>query len=82
MKKKKNMAVMKRFKVKGKVINGNYKDLKIIDMETGTELPYVKSVTISLAVGEMASVNVEYHTKDLELDIEAEGFDENKEYGE
>jgi len=63
---------MKKFKIKGKVINGNYNDLKLIDMETGKELPYVKSVTISLAVGMMATVNVEYHTDELELDIEVE----------
>ena len=31
---------MKKFKIKGKVFNGKYNDLKIIDMETGKELPY------------------------------------------
>ncbi len=70
---------MKNFKIKGTVVNGNYRDLKIIDKETGKKLPYVKSVTLSLSVGNMATVNVEYYTKELELDIEAS---ESKEYGE
>ena len=54
-----------------------------IDIETGKEIQnQAKSITISLAVHEMPTVSIEYHTDEIELDIEAEEFNVNKEYGE
>ncbi len=73
---------MKNIKIKGKVVNLNYKDLTIIDTDSGEiMIDNVKSINISLGIDKMPVVNIEYFVNELELDIEIE---DNKtgEYGE
>ena len=60
---------MKKIKIKGEIINGEYNDLKVIDKETNTEMEDIKGLTISFKVHEMATVNIEYYADDIELDV-------------
>ena len=70
---------LSKFKIKGKVINGRYEKLKIIDLNTKEEIKNAKGITIRFRVGQMPTVAIEYNSDNVELDIEVE---ENKEYGE
>ena len=72
---------MKNYKIIGKVVNSNYKDLKIIDTNTGEIVENVKGLTVSFNVGELPKVTVEYHASELEFDIEIEDS-KTGEYGE
>ena len=72
---------MKNYKIIGKVVNSNYKDLKIIDIDTGDVVEDAKSINISLGVGMLPKVTIEYHVSKLEFDIEIEDS-KTGEYGE
>ncbi len=73
---------MKNIKIKGKVINRNYKDLTIIDTDSGEILnENAKGIMISFEVNKMPRVVIEYNVNKLELDIEIEDS-KTGEYGE
>lgn len=74
MKKKKDGIInLKRLKITGKIRNGNYKDLKIIDIKTGKKLnDNLKGFTLVFRAGELPTVSLEYNADRLEFDIEIE----------